>query len=103
MPAFGIGDSSIFFADMGLPVVFGAYSAKGLLDIASADLDDGSGMIIKGRTRVLTFPTMTNTGSASLPGLRKGSSLTVDGTAYLVTWTNPEDDGLTSKAYLEMP
>lgn len=103
MTAFGTGDMSIFFKDMGQAVVFGIYSTKGLLDIVSEDLDDGSGLVIKGRTRTLVFPTFTNVGAQSLPGLRKGSSVTVAGVSYLVTWVNPEDDGLTTRAYLELP
>ena len=94
--SFGSSDLSIFFADFGATCVFGATTFRANLDVASEQLDNGSGLVVIGRTRVITYPTSTIT-------LHRGSTGTVDGVSYEVTHVMTEDDGLISKAYLEVP
>lgn len=82
--------------DFGKPVVFGVYTTKGILALATDDMvnDDGFA-IIRGETPALTFAT------SDLPGLKRRSAITVAGVAYTVNRVDLEGDGAVSVAYLE--
>lgn len=73
-------DTSIFFEEFGVDVVFGAYQASGLLD-SPTEVIGGRGLSNQYRLEYVT---------AELPGLVRGSAITVDGVAY----TLREDPGL---------
>lgn len=94
---YGSDDLAFMLADFGEVVVFGAYTARGILSFDSDPQDLGANLPVMGTTISLEYaPT-------SLPGLKKGSSITVAGTAYRVK--DPprrKDDGALSIAYLEI-
>lgn len=95
--AFGDDDLSVFFQDMGEAVTTGAGTFLALVDIASADLDDGTGLVVIGKTVLLTYSSLDPVGAT----LARGTSLTVRGSAYLVAKVTVKDDGRLSQAYLE--
>lgn len=95
--AYGSGDLARFFADFGEVIVFGTYTCKGHLALESDLITEGGDMTVMGLSQSLQFP------SASLPGLKRGSALTVGGTSFKVREVRKQDDGALSVAFLETP
>lgn len=99
MSPFGDDDLPTYFSDFGEPVTFGTGTFSALVDLASEDLDDGSGIVVVGKTWVLTYSSLDPVAST----LRKGSAVTVRGKSFqLSAPPRPFDDGQTSKAFLEL-
>lgn len=69
-------------------VVFGALKTSGHLDWEDVLDKDGSGLDVFVRRRTVRIRTGT------LPGLKNGSAITVDGAAFVVHDSNHRDDGL---------
>lgn len=88
-------DMTVFFADFGVPVSFGSLTTKALFDKAGTVQDLG-GLPITVQEDSILFATV------ALPGLKKDSSLTVDGTAYTVRNVQRQDDGKVSRATLRL-
>lgn len=84
-------DLALFFADFGVSAVFGAQSSVVLLDLP--DMDVLEGMAISNN------PAMTYA-SSEFPSLVRGSSITVNGSAYTVREVRKLDDGALSQAML---
>lgn len=84
-------DLDAFLGDFGVSVTFGAYTAKGILDMPSEIIAGGM---------VLTTDYQLTFKSTALPGLGYQSSITVDGAAYTVREVRAQDDGKFSIAYL---
>ena len=82
--------------DFGKPVVFGVYTTKGILALATEDMvnDDGFA-IIRGETPALTYA------FSDLPGLKRRSAITIAGVPYTVNRVDLEGDGAVAVAYLE--
>ena len=94
---YGSDDLAFMLADFGEVVVFDAYTARGILSFDSDLQDLGANLPVMGTTISLEYAT------ASLPNLKKGSPLTVAGTAYKVKEPpRRKDDGAMSIAYLEL-
>jgi hypothetical protein len=85
-------NTAAFMSDFGVTCVFGTLSATVLLSSNEKDVVGGRGMSTSYQMRYW---------SAELPGLKYGSAVTVDGTAYRVLTTGPEGDGKISVAVLE--
>ena len=83
--------NAIFLQDFGVPVVWGAVNAVGILDMPDQIIDQG--MVISTDYK-LTFST------ADLPGLDAYAALTVDGAAYTVRDVRKLSDGQFSEAIL---
>ncbi len=83
--------------DFGLAVQFGALTTSGHLNREVEEIDGGGQMVVKGTAITLTYAW------GSLPGLKKGSAITVAGEAFKVRFVEPQDDGMWAKAYLEKP
>ena len=83
--------NAVFLQDFGVPVVWGAINATGILDMPSQIIDGG--MVISTDYK-LTFAT------ADLLGLDTDDALTVDGTAYTVRDVRIMSDGVFSEAIL---
>lgn len=83
--------NSVFLLDWGVPVVFGAINAVGILDAPTEDLVGGMVVTIDYK---LTFS------SADLPGLDAQDAITVDGAAYTVRQVKTLSDGQFSEAIL---
>jgi hypothetical protein len=69
-------DMSVFFADFGVPAVFGAQSATVILDQPDGQIFDGQ--LVTGDPSMVYI-------SGELEGLAKGGVVTIDGTDYRVT------------------
>lgn len=80
-----------FLADFGVPVVFGATTALGILDEPTEVIAGGMVLTVDYQ---LTFET------ADLLGLGYQSAVTVGGVAYTVREVRAQDDGNFSIAYL---
>lgn len=83
--------NAVFLQDWGVPVVYGALSAIGILDMPDQVIDGG--MVISTDYK-LTFAT------ADLPGLDTDDALTVNGIAYAVRDVRMVSDGQFSEAFL---
>lgn len=83
--------NAVFLQDFGVPVVWGAINATGILDMPSQVV--GAGMVISTDYK-LTF------GTADLPGLDTDDALSVDGAAYTVNRVQMLSDGAFSEAIL---
>lgn len=84
-------DPSIFFEEFGVNVVFGSITASGLLD-SPTEVIGGRGFSNQYRLQYVT---------AELPGLVRGSAITVDGDAYTLREdTSLLGDGVMSEAML---
>lgn len=81
-----------FLNDFGLPVVFGSYTVKGVLDAPTEVL---SGNMVLSTDYQLTFRT------SALPGLAYASAITVGGIPYTVKSVRQVDDGTFSIADLQ--
>lgn len=86
-----VEDLAPLFADFGVPVVFGALTAKAVFDMPGEEIFGG---MQQSTEYAITYR------SADLPGLAAGSAITVDGVAYTVRQTTPQDDGKLNKAML---
>lgn len=85
--AIGDSDLGVFFADFGVPVVFGGVTAQGIFDAPGKDA-------IFDRTAVSDVDyALTLPAAAFSPMPKSGSRLTVSGVAYQVRSSNPLDDG----------
>jgi len=80
-----------FLADFGVPVVFGATTALGILDEPTEVIAGGM---------VLTVDYQLTYRTADLLGLGYQSAVTVGGTSYIVREVRAQDDGSFSIAYL---
>jgi len=88
-------DTSIFFGDFGVEVVFGAYQASALLDTPT-ELVGGRGLSNQYRLEYVT---------TELPGLVRGSAITITGQisgaqATNVAFTLREDPALIADGVL---
>ena len=83
-------DLSVFLADFGLPVVYGAIQTTGILDMPGQTLLGD----VSSNDYGLTYAT------ATMPSLKVGDRLTVGGIAYIARNPNPEGDGAFSHAPL---
>lgn len=81
----------VFLADFGVPVVRGATTTMGVLDMPSEVI--AGGMVIT-TDYALTFKT------SAMSDLGYNDALTVDGAAYTVREVRAQDDGQFSIAYL---
>jgi hypothetical protein len=83
----------VFFstAGFGLSVTSGAYSGVGILDMPSEIIADGVVLTTDYRLLVKT---------SDFPALARGSSMTVDGTAYTVREPMLIDDGKITQVML---
>lgn len=95
--SYGTGDLSKFFADFGEVVVFGTYTCNAHWANESDLITEGADMTVMGLSQSISFPT------SSLPGLKRGSAITVAGTAYKVREPRKVDDGQITVAFLEAP
>jgi hypothetical protein len=77
-------DLDIFLADFGVSCTAGAVTANGILDMPSQILSDGM---------VLSTDYTLTARASNFGTLIRGSSITVDGTAYTVRETMLIDDG----------
>lgn len=77
-------DLSIFFNDFSVPVVFGAVSGVGILDMPTEIVADGV---------VLTTDYKLTCLASSFSSAKYGDAITVDGTAYTVREALLIDDG----------
>lgn len=80
-----------FLADFGVPVIFGATTALGILDEPTEVIAGGMVLTVDYQ---LTFKT------ADLLGMGYQSAVTVGGVSYLVREVRAQDDGNFSIAYL---
>lgn len=94
--AYGSGDLAFMLADFGEVVVFGAYTARGILDRETDIQDLGDRLQVLGITLVILVQ------ASALPGAKKGSALTVAGTSYKVREAHLQDDGQLLKLFLEV-
>lgn len=85
-------NTNLFFADFGVPAVFGIYSSNVIFDRPDVDIFNGLGIAAD---YAIHFPTN------SLPGIKRGDSVTVAGAAYNVIEVRILDDGAISMAGLE--
>ena len=83
--------TGVFLQDWGVPVVFGAIDATGILDEPTDELVGGMVITIDYK---LTFAT------ADLPGLDAEDAITVNGVAYTVRRVKTVSDGQFSEAIL---
>lgn len=81
-----------FFADFGVPAVFGIYSANVIFDRPDVDIFSGIGIAAD---YAIHFSTI------ALPGIKRGDSVTVSGNSYNVIEVRVLDDGAISVAGLE--
>jgi hypothetical protein len=88
--------SMLLCAPDAVDVVFGALKTKGVLDHETTVQDMGDQMAVLGSTLSLGIRT------ASLPGLKKASSVSVGGVAYKVRELRKVDDGLITRVFLEV-
>jgi hypothetical protein len=85
-------DLAPFFADFAVPVVWGAYSVDGILDMPTRDIFEGE---VLAHGPALTYAT------SDLPGLTAGQSITVNGAAYTTRAPRALDDGALSVVELQ--
>lgn len=81
-----------FLTDFGVPVVFGALTVNGILDMPTEVL---SGNMVLSTDYQLTFRT------SALPNLAYASAITVGGVAYTVKSVRQIDDGTFSIADIQ--
>ena len=86
--------TAAFFADFGVPAIFGDSTAIVLLDQPEANILDD---------RVQTTQYQITFRTADLPGLKHGSWIQVDGKQFSVINVRPVDDGVFSVAPLKTP
>lgn len=84
-------DLAGFLSDFGVPVVFGATTALGILDEPTEVIAGGMVLTVDYQ---LTFRT------ADLLGMGYQSAVTVGGASYIVREVRAQDDGSFSIAYL---
>lgn len=87
-----VEDLAPLFADFGVLAVAGANSATVLFDMPGEEIFGG---MQQSTEYAITYR------SVDLPGLTAGNSITVDGVAYKVRQTTPQDDGKLIKAMLK--
>jgi len=87
--AFGSSDIPAMLELLGVDVVLGDLTVKGLKDQSVPELGlaaPGAGGVSESETVVTIF-------TGSLPAIAVGSSLTVDGVAFVVRSVRPMEDG----------
>lgn len=87
-----VEDLALYFADFGLPAVFGARTATVLLDMPQEEVFGG---MQQSAEYAMTFR------QGDLPGLKSGDQGTVNGVSYSVRQTSMLDDGKLIKAMLK--
>lgn len=87
-------ETDVFLKDFGLPVVWGSRSGLGILDAPSEIIAGGM---------VLTTDYQLTIKTSDFPGLLRGETLTVNGTAYMVREARQIDDGVFSNVFLSQP
>ena len=86
-----ISETAVFLADFGVPVAWGSYSGKGILDMPSEIIAGGM---------VLTTDYQLTIKTSDFPGLIRGDSITVNGASYTVREARMVDDGVFSNVFL---
>lgn len=81
----------LFLADFGVPVVFGAYTGKGILDMPSEIIAGGM---------VLTTDYQLTIKTAAFPGIKRGDAITVNSVSYTVREARLQDDGVFTNVFL---
>lgn len=84
-------ETDVFLNDFGLPVVWGRYSGKGVLDMPSEIIAGGM---------VLTTDYQLTVKTSDFPGIDQGATITVNGAGYYVREARTIDDGVFSQLYL---
>lgn len=87
-----VEDLMPLFADFGVLAVSGAGSALVILDMPGEEIFGG---MQQSNEYAITYR------SADLSGLAAGMAITVDGVAYKVRQTTPQEDGRLTKAMLK--
>jgi hypothetical protein len=90
-----VNDAKTMFQDLGVTAEFGDATAKVFFDAPGSDIDIG------GVTVCATEPSILFV-TGALPGLVRGSLITVNGTDYIVRDIKPQDDGVVSRATLKV-
>lgn len=82
---------SVFLYDFGVPVVSGAYSGSGIIDMPSEIIAGGM---------VLTTDYQLTVNTSDFPTLARGDAITVEGVAYTVREARMADDGKFTNVFL---
>jgi hypothetical protein len=88
MPAYGDADTAYILGDtLSVPFTFGAYNGRGILDTQDSSMNQADGADVVGlQTTFLVSP-------AAVPGIKRGSAITVDGVNYKVRNLMKQADG----------
>jgi hypothetical protein len=91
-----LADLPFLLSDFGVPVVAGSVQTVGILDLTTASETFGS----ETAQVVLQVPSvLVRTGS--LPAVKTGSAITVNGVAYTVRDRQAESDGALERLFLK--
>jgi hypothetical protein len=87
MPAFGDADLAYILGDtLSVAFTFGAYSGRGILDTEDRSMTQADGDIVGLQTTFQVKP-------SAVPGIKRGSAITVDGVNYKVRNPMKQGDG----------
>lgn len=87
MPAYGDADTAYILGDtLSVPFTFGAYSGRGILDTEDRSMSQADGDVVGLQTTFLVSP-------AAVPGIKRGSAITVDLVNYKVRNPMKQADG----------
>jgi len=87
MTYFGTPDLPTMLADFGVPVVWGAVSKKGIVDVADEELMTTANETFTGKQRTVTVET------TPFAALKRGDTITVEGVGYFVITAQQFGDG----------
>lgn len=86
--AFGDADTAYILGDsLSVAFTFGAYSGRGILDTQDSSMNQADGADIVG------LQTTFQVAPAAVPGIKRGSAITVDGVNYKVRNVMRQSDG----------
>src|SRR3954466_4167217 len=86
--AFGDADTAYILGDtLSVPFTFGIYNGRGILDTQDASMNQADGADVVG------LQTTFQVAPAAVPGIKRGSAITVDGVNYKVRNRMLQGDG----------
>jgi hypothetical protein len=87
MPAYGDADTAYILGDtLSVAFTFGVLNGRGILDTEDRSMSQADGDVVGLQTTFLVSP-------AAVPGIKRGSAITVDGVNYKVRNPMKQPDG----------